>query len=70
MRRITNPTEHEAALVRIQELFGSVPGTPEGDEFERLADLINDYEDLHYPMRRAKPEVVAELLGKQLERKS
>lgn len=27
--------------------MGAEPDTSEGDEFERLADLINDYEDLH-----------------------
>lgn len=59
---ITNDEEHISALHHIEPLYGAEPGTPEGDELDRLADLINDYEDLHYPMGNTPkvPEKVLE----------
>lgn len=47
---ITNEQEHVAALDRIELLLEAEPGTPEGDEFDELVQLIEGYEDVHYPM--------------------
>lgn len=52
--KIENEADHQAALERIEAIFNAKPGTPEGDEFEALADLINDYEDIHYPMGQSQ----------------
>lgn len=38
------------ALARLEQLWGAEVGSPEGDELEILALLIEKYEDEHYPM--------------------
>ncbi|HBC3540205.1 hypothetical protein P3580_16130 [Vibrio parahaemolyticus] len=39
-------SDYNAALKRIESLFDAAePGTPEGDELERLAALVEEYED-------------------------
>ena len=47
---IASETEYEAALARIETIFQARPGTPEGEEFDLLARLIEDYEAIHYPI--------------------
>lgn len=47
---LTNEQEHAAALDRIELLLEAEPGTPEGNEFDELVQLIKEYEDIHYPM--------------------
>lgn len=39
-----------AAFTRVKQLWGAEIGSPEGDELEILALLIEKYEDQHYPM--------------------
>ncbi|MFA0328507.1 hypothetical protein AB4526_05445 [Vibrio cyclitrophicus] len=44
-------SDYKAALKRIESLFDvAKPGTPEGDELERLATLIEEYEEKHFPI--------------------
>lgn len=44
--RINNEREFLQALNRVDTLmFHAVPGTPEGDELEKLSKLIEDYEN-------------------------
>ncbi|HEY0072889.1 MAG TPA: transcriptional regulator [Abditibacteriaceae bacterium] len=47
---IKTPQEHEAALARIEEIFGARPGTPEGDELELLSLLVELYEAEQFPI--------------------
>ena len=47
---IRNEADYDAALARIDVLFGAEPGTPEGAELDRLVTLVSDYEDIHYPI--------------------
>ncbi len=49
LKPIRNDTELDTALAEMSRLWGSEPDTPEGDKFEVLALLINDYETKHYP---------------------
>ena len=44
-----------AAFARVEQLWGAEIGTPEGDELEVLAVLIEKYEDEHYPMPPSDP---------------
>ena len=44
-----------AALVRVEQIWGALPGSPEGDELEILAILIEKYEAEHYPMPPSDP---------------
>ncbi len=44
-------SDYKAALKRIESLFDAAElGTPEGDELERLAALIEEYEEKHFPI--------------------
>lgn len=44
--RINNERDFLAALNRVDTLmFHALPGTPDGDELERLSKLIEDYEN-------------------------
>ncbi len=44
-------SDYKAALKRIEYLFDAAePNTPEGDELERLAALVEGYEDKHFPI--------------------
>ena len=52
---IRTEKDYEAALVRIAEIFHAEIGTPEGDELDALVDLVELYEDEHYPMTFTAP---------------
>lgn len=42
-------SDYKAALKRIEYLFDTAePETPRGDELERLAALVEEYEDKHF----------------------
>lgn len=47
--------EFETALERLEEIFDDPFGTPEGDESELLALLIEKYEEEHYPIPNPDP---------------
>ena len=47
---IESDEEHQVALARLWEVFHAEPGTPEGDEHAMLADLIEAYEEAHFPI--------------------
>ena len=50
IRPIRSEEDYEAACARIRELMGAQLDTPEGDELDVLADLVEHYEDKHYPV--------------------
>jgi len=44
-------SDYKTALKRIESLFDvAEPGTPEGDELERLAALVEEYEKKNFPI--------------------
>ncbi|MBF4448637.1 hypothetical protein ERJ76_23830 [Vibrio anguillarum] len=44
-------SDYNTALKRIESLFDAAePGTPEGDELERLAALVEEYEEKNFPI--------------------
>jgi len=47
---IVTEADYEIALKRLEEVWGAPCGTPEGDLLDRLATLIEIYEEEHYPM--------------------
>ena len=57
---ILTEEEYRWALQRLGEVFGAERGTPEGDECERLADLVEAYEDIHFPMKDPTPAAAIE----------
>ena len=50
-----NKADYEAALKEVEQLWGTEPGTPEGDWFEVLFTLVEAYEDQHYPILPPDP---------------
>lgn len=47
-QKIITEADHAKALARLETLFNAEPGTSEGDELDRLADLIVAYEKEHH----------------------
>jgi HTH-type transcriptional regulator/antitoxin HigA len=52
---IKTEADYEAALARIETLWGAEPDTPEGDELEVLFTLVEAYEARHYPIEPPDP---------------
>jgi HTH-type transcriptional regulator/antitoxin HigA len=52
---IKNRKEHAAALARIEKLMDVRPGTPEGDELDLLAALVDLYEKEADPIDAPDP---------------
>jgi HTH-type transcriptional regulator/antitoxin HigA len=50
IKPIKNERDYERALRRVESLWKSREGSPEGDELDVLATLIEAYEREHYPM--------------------
>ena len=55
IKPIRTPEDLAAALARVDQLWGAQIGSPEGDELEILALLIEKYEDQHFPMPPSDP---------------
>jgi len=54
-RIIKSEADFEAAVQRIDELMSAEAGTPEGDELELLALLVEQYEHEHFPVDLPTP---------------
>lgn len=50
IRPIRTKKDYSFALKRIEELWGSEEGTPEGDELDVLTTLVDSYEYQHFPI--------------------
>ena len=50
IKPIRTDEDLDVALKRIEEIFHAEPGTPEDDELGVLLDLVEYYEDKHYPV--------------------
>jgi HTH-type transcriptional regulator/antitoxin HigA len=55
VKAIRSEAGYEAALARIDQLMDAAPGTPEGEELDVLADLVEHYEERAVPMRFPSP---------------
>lgn len=55
IRAIKTDADYEAALARVEEIFGSEPGSPEFDELEVWGTLIGAYEDENHPVPPPTP---------------
>jgi len=55
IRLIKTEDDHRAALERIEALMDALPGTPEADELELLAFLVDAYEDKAFPIEAPSP---------------
>jgi antitoxin component HigA of HigAB toxin-antitoxin module len=52
---IDNEIEYKNSLKEIEKLWSSKPGTPNGDRFQELAKMIDEYEKKNYPT--SKPSI-------------
>jgi HTH-type transcriptional regulator/antitoxin HigA len=50
IKPIRNEADYQAALIEIENLLESQPGTPEGDRLDVLVTLVEAYEAKHYPI--------------------
>jgi HTH-type transcriptional regulator/antitoxin HigA len=55
IRPIRTRTDHAEALRRIDQIMDAAPGTPEADELDVLATLVEAYEDKHFPIDDPDP---------------
>ncbi len=55
IRPIRTEQDHRAAVARIEELMSAAPDTPEGDELDVLATLVDAYEAKHHVIDAPDP---------------
>ncbi len=55
IKPIRNDDDLRAAFRRLEAIFQAPEGTPEADEMEVLATLVEAYENKHYPIGPADP---------------
>ena len=55
INKIRSEEDLTAALARLEEIFFAEEGTPEDHERSVLSDLIEAYEDKHYPIGLPSP---------------
>lgn len=55
IKLIRNEADYDKALLRVEALMSACAGTPEGDELELLAALIEKYEDQQFPIQAPTP---------------
>jgi HTH-type transcriptional regulator/antitoxin HigA len=55
IKPIRSDADYEAALVKIERLWGAPSGTPEGDRLDILVTLIDAYESEHHPIDPPDP---------------
>jgi HTH-type transcriptional regulator / antitoxin HigA len=55
IRPIRTNDDLTAALTRIDALWGKESGTTEGDELDILLDLVEHYENKHFPIEPMEP---------------
>ena len=53
--KITNEAEHFAALDRLDEILLAHPSSPKGKECIELLEVIEAYEEIHYPIEDILP---------------
>jgi HTH-type transcriptional regulator/antitoxin HigA len=65
---IRDDADHAMALRRIEQLWGAPIGSPEGDELDILATLVERYEDERWPSEALEPVAVIKRHMEQTER--
>ncbi|HXV59310.1 MAG TPA: ImmA/IrrE family metallo-endopeptidase [Vicinamibacteria bacterium] len=60
IKAIRSEADYNTALARIETLMDAEPGTPEGEELDVLADLVEHYEEKHVPMGFPSPVAAIE----------
>jgi len=66
VRPIKTDQDHDLAVVRISELISAKPGTPEGDELDLIATLVDAYEAKHHKLDAPDPVVAIQFRMEQM----
>lgn len=66
-KMIRTDEDHQAAMDRIDEIFGAPPGTPKGEELALLVHLVAVYEAERYPIPLPDPIAAIEFRMEQQE---
>lgn len=56
--KIETDDDHKVALARIDALMSAEAGTPEADELSALADAVQAYEEVRFPIAPPTAEIV------------
>ena len=67
LRPIKTDADYEAALARVAELMDCEDDSPEGEELDLLATLIEVYDDKHFPMGMPSPAAAIRFRMEQQE---
>ena len=65
VRPIRTEQDYDATVARIAELIGAGPGTPEGDELDVLATLVDAWEAKHHAIDAPDPIAAIEFRMEQ-----
>ena len=65
IKPIRTKADYERALKDVEALIDARPGTPEGDELDVLATLVDAYEAEHYPIEAPDPIALIEFAMEQ-----
>jgi HTH-type transcriptional regulator/antitoxin HigA len=55
IKPIKTKRDYSEAIKRMEVLWGSKTGTPEGDELDILATLVDNYEQINFPIDAPDP---------------
>lgn len=55
IKPIKTKRDHQRAVKEIERLWGSPPGSEDGDKLEVLVTLVSAYDDEHYPIDPPDP---------------
>ncbi len=71
IKPIKTKRDYSEAIKRMEILWGSKSGTPQGDELDVLATLVDNYEEVNFPIEAPDPvEAIKYLMEeKGIERK-
>ncbi len=69
IKLIKNKADYEKALKRLEILFDAPIGTPESDEADVLALLIDEYEKKHFPIEAPDPIAAIKIRMEELNLK-
>ena len=69
IKPIKTEEDYQAALNRLDKIFDAKIGTKESDEADILGLLIDDYENIHYPIEAPDPIEAIKIRMKELNLK-
>ena len=69
IKPIKTEVDYQAALNRLDVIFDAKIGTKESDEADILGLLIDDYENIHYPIEAPDPIEAIKIRMKELHLK-